>query len=304
MNRKDLYKSFSKVDDNILERSELQGRKNISVWRKWGVLAACICLLIGVVPVVLINSGKGGSGSQDDFPHEAALLYFQGALYSCCDLENGLERMGLPPEITSEMAGEHVAYLELGGFVDYQETAKQTDKELFQYASAPTRAVYILRDGENYMAVVFARTFFPDDRNAYCDLAEVYRFYDISDASDIVSIAKTDWNRGKVIGAKITDVGTIEEFLAYTTDVTKFISMDNDTFQRQVFSGIPEEEQPEAHTAFADDLQVIRIETKDGFLFYLHYYPNYGYLYSGQAMAYHQVTPELRSWFETNMGIK
>ena len=57
-------------------------------------------------------------------------------------------------------------------------------------------------------------------------------------------------------------------------------------------------------TAFADDLQVIRIETKDGFHFYLEYYPNYGFLESGHAMAYHTVTPELKLWFEKNMDIK
>ena len=65
-----------------------------------------------------------------------------------------------------------------------------------------------------------------------------------------------------------------------------------------------EEEQQEAHNAFADDLHVIRIETKDGFHFYLEYYPGYGFLESGHAMAYHQVTPELEQWFKANMDIK
>ena len=80
--------------------------------------------------------------------------------------------------------------------------------------------------------------------------------------------------------------------------------MGNDEFQSIVFDGIPEEKQPEAHNAFADDLHIIRVETKDGFRFYLQYYPNYGFLECTHAMAYHTVTPELKLWFEANMDIK
>lgn len=80
--------------------------------------------------------------------------------------------------------------------------------------------------------------------------------------------------------------------------------MDNEAFQSIVFDGIPEEKQQEAHNAFADDLKVIRIKTKDGLCFYIKYYPSYGVIYSGQAMAYHQVTLELKQWFENEMKIK
>ena len=306
MNRKDLYQSMNQIDDDILERSEVRKKKKSSAWMRWGAMAACLCLMVGVL-VPLANSlfnAKGGGDFQDGVPAEPALIYFQGALYQCGYAEDALKRAGLPSEITADLAGEHVAYLEMGGAVDYQEANKETDKELFQYAPAPTRAVYILRDGDNYMVALFNRTYFPDDTNVYTDLVEVYRFFGISGASDIASIAQTDWNRGKVTGAEITELNAIEEFYTLTTDITRFVSMDNDAFQSIVFDGVPEEKQQEAHTAFADDSQVVRIETKDGFRFYLRYYPNYGYLYSGHAMAYHTVTPELNLWFETNMDIK
>lgn len=306
MNRKDLYQSMNQIDDDILERSEVRKKKKSSVWMKWGAMAACLCLMVGVL-VPLANSlfnAKGGGDFQDGVPAEPALIYFQGALYQCVYAEDALKRVGLPSEITEDLAGEHVAYLEMGGSVDYQETIKETDTELFQYAPAPTRAVYILRDGDNYMVALFNRTYFPDDKDAYTNLAEVYRFFDISDASDIVSIAQTDWNREKVTGAEITEPNAIEEFYALTTDITTFVSMGNDEFQSIVFGGIPEEKQPDAHNAFADDLQIIRVETKDGFRFYLQYYPNYGLLECTHAMAYHTVTPELKLWFETNMDIK
>ena len=58
------------------------------------------------------------------------------------------------------------------------------------------------------------------------------------------------------------------------------------------------------HNTFADDLHMIRIRTKSGLQFHVIYYPNYGFLYSSHAMAYHQVTPELKSWLQEDMGIE
>ncbi len=303
MNRKDLYNGFNEVDDDILERSETVSKsKKKPVWLKWGAIAACLCLMVGIAIPVL--HPKGGPDTQDpyDGPVEStALLYFNGALYECCDNPQALKRLGLQSEITEDTAGDHVANIELGGIVDYQATASQTDKELFQYAPAPSRAAYVLRDGDNYMAVVFVRTYFPDDPKAYSDLADVYRFYNIEDAGDIVSIAQVDWNRRKVTGAEITDADAIAEFYELTTDIVNFVSIDNDAFQERVFGDVPEENAQEAHNAFADDLQVLRIETTEGLRFFVNIYPSYGYLESGQAMAYHLITPELNEWFNENL---
>lgn len=45
MNRKDLYQSCINIDDDILERSENAGKRKISAWVKWGVIAACLCIV-------------------------------------------------------------------------------------------------------------------------------------------------------------------------------------------------------------------------------------------------------------------
>ena len=47
MNREDLYQSFNKIDDDILERSETSVKKKSSTWVKWGTMAACLCLVVG-----------------------------------------------------------------------------------------------------------------------------------------------------------------------------------------------------------------------------------------------------------------
>ena len=303
MNRKDLYHGFNEVDDDILERSETASRsKKKPVWLKWGAIAACLCLVVSIaIPVLHYKGGFGSQSLSDDVVEPIVLLYLNGALYECFDDPQAQKRLGLPAEITAEVAGEHVVNIEVGGIVEYQETVSQTDKELFQYAPAPSRAVYVLRDGNKYMAVVFVRTYFPDDPKAHSDLAEVYRFYGIEDAGDIVSIAQVDWDRGRITGAEITDSDVIAEFYALTTDIVNFVSMDNDVFQDRMFGNVPEENAPEAHNAFADDQQTIRLETVDGHRFFVSIYLNYGYLYSGQAMAYHQITPELTEWFNEHL---
>jgi len=47
VNREDLYQSINKIDDDILERSETSVKKKSTAWRKWGAMAACLCLVIG-----------------------------------------------------------------------------------------------------------------------------------------------------------------------------------------------------------------------------------------------------------------
>ncbi len=47
MNKADLYRAFQKIDDDILERSEMSVKKKNSTWVKWGAMAACLCLVAG-----------------------------------------------------------------------------------------------------------------------------------------------------------------------------------------------------------------------------------------------------------------
>lgn len=53
MNRKDLYRSFSEVEDDILERSESAAPKTKRpVWQSWVPAAACFCLLMATAAAV------------------------------------------------------------------------------------------------------------------------------------------------------------------------------------------------------------------------------------------------------------
>lgn len=59
MNRKDLYQSFNNIDDDILERSEKNVKKNGFAWVKWGAVAACLCIVAGIG---VMNMDRGLSG--------------------------------------------------------------------------------------------------------------------------------------------------------------------------------------------------------------------------------------------------
>lgn len=55
MNRKDLYRSFNAVDDDVLERSDVvQKGKKHPHWLKWSAIAACMCILAAVTAMLFL----------------------------------------------------------------------------------------------------------------------------------------------------------------------------------------------------------------------------------------------------------
>lgn len=94
MNSKDLYNAISKVDDDILERSEAatNNHKNKNSYLKWGTIAACLCLAIGGGILWKIES-QTNPGVMPTLPiqnntYEA--MGFEGVLcYDMDEIDNG-----------------------------------------------------------------------------------------------------------------------------------------------------------------------------------------------------------------------
>ena len=264
MNRKDLYNGFNEVDDDILERSETSSRsKKKPMCLKWGAIAACLCLVVSIAIPVLQH--KGGPVSEDPVQEIAALEY-NGKFYEAVNIPEVLEKYGLPPKITADMAGEHLEYLKSDGGVGYECTASKTDIELYQYAPSVCDGVYVLRDGDTWYATLFCN-FYQFDSNTSVELTELYRVYGIYSADDIASITEMDWNREKEVGTPVIIRQEITEFYDMTVSLWSY---GNDDFQKEMFGGYPDDEsQMQAYTAFADDRRDIRIETKDGLRFFI-----------------------------------
>ena len=78
MNKNDLFSAFDGVDDDILERSEAPApRRKAPGLRKWGALAACMVLLVGLVGVAFAAEAT---------EYRAAVVFFE---------DNGLSMVGL-----------------------------------------------------------------------------------------------------------------------------------------------------------------------------------------------------------------
>ena len=280
------------------------GKKRNGRAIRWIAVAACMCLAVGIVIPQLTNifQNKGGSDQQtydgpDSLVQDISNLEFNGAYYEATDIPEVLERFGLPTVITENMTGGHLGYLQPDGGAGYKESAVETDIELMQYAPASCRGVYIIRDGNKYLAALFCNII-PLDSNANVEMETLYGFYGIESADDIISITEVDWNRDKAIGNAVTDRREVEAFYEISNQLTSY---GNDDFQAIVFDGIPEEQQPEAHTKFADDLKVIRIETKEGLRFFIEAYPAYGWIYGNGTLSYYQIDNQMSEWLNYNL---
>lgn len=306
MKNEKLYDGITGIREEIVERADAHvfKKKKRMNWQKWTALAACFCLVVGGVfgasRLGLIKgagSAAPGDGAVAGGVQATSVLEYNGCYYEACDTERVLEKFGLPSEITASMAGNHLSYLKSDGEAGYETTAQQTNIELYAYAPAPCRGVYVLRDGEHYMAALFCN-FVQFDSNTNYEASTLYQVYGIESAADISSISHTDWDGGTVIGNVVTDSNAIASF--YDT-FTSLISYGNDDFQKQVFDDIPEEQQVEAHNAFADDNTTVCIETTSGLRFFMQFYPSYGWLYGNGTMCYYQMDDAMQAWFESHI---
>jgi hypothetical protein len=228
---------------------------------------------------------------------EISALEFNGAYYEATDIPEALERYGLPTVITENMAGKHLSYLEPNGGAGYKESATETDIELFEYAPASCRGVYVIKDGNKYLAALFCNIFSLDD-NTSTGMETLYGFYGIESPDDIVSITEVDWNRDKAVGNTVTEKSEIAAFYNLSSSLTSY---GNDDFQKIVFDSIPEDQQVKTHTDFANDLKMIRIETKDGLRFYIEVHPSFGWIYGNGTLSYYQIDAQMASWIAGNL---
>lgn len=294
MTNENILDAIGGINEAAVLDAKAYRRPKSRSWLKWGAAAACLCLAVSIALPVLHH--KGGISWNDPIQNFAAFaLEFNGKIYEAVEAEEVLERYGLPPKITADMAGDHVSYLKADDDLGYVCTVSQTNVELYQYAPAVCDGVYILRDGETWYAALFCN-FYQFDSNTNCSLTELYRVYGIESADDIASITETD-DRSAEVGSPVTERQEIRAFYEMTTALESY---GNDDFQAEVFDGIPERDQQAAHSAFADDRRNLRIETKDGLRFFIAFYPDYDWISGGGTMSYFKIDDQMRDWLGRN----
>ena len=288
--------SLTGIDDDMIQTVEaLRQKKKRSVWLKWGVLAACICLVVSItIPILHYKAGP----DKQDSVQALAVLLFNGMYYEAVDVPEVLEKYGLPSEITADMAGEHLEYLKSDGGAGYECTPIETDIELYQYAPSPCRGVLVLRDGERWYAALFCN-FYQFDSNTSVELTELYRVYGIESADDIASITEMGDSNWREIGKSVTDRQEISEFYDMTVALWSY---GNDEYQELLYGDIPEEEQPEFHNAVAKDRRNLRIETTTGLRFFIAVYPTYDWINGGGTMSYFKIDEQMHAWIDRNLN--
>lgn len=308
MKNEKIYDAISDIrEDFIEEAGEYKFKKRISLQIvKWGSMAACFCLLILGASYVM-NSLFARKSDVDNYNGSAVppqapmtelqkMLTYNGALYNISNDLNYLNVAGIPETIDADDCG-----LSLGNLIKtengYEETTKDTDIEIYKYASALSNsAVVVVRDGEEYMAGLFSNYFVPGEET-YSPLSELYRAYGVKSATDISMVAEVDSAaEGVVIGDEITNADSITQFYNATMN-TESECYSWDAFREMVLDKMSAME----YNRFTETQRALCIETGEGLKFYVSWYPETGWLYSKGTLAYYKVTAELQNWLDTYM---
>lgn len=295
MTNENILDAIGGINENAVQDAKAYKRPKSKRWFRWGAVAACLCLVVGIAIPILHH--KGGIDHQDPLQDTAA-FELNGKFYEVVETPEVLEKYGLPSKITEDVAGDHVAYLKSDGDDSYECTPIETDMELYQYNPAASDGVYVLRNGETWCAALFCN-FYQFDSNTNCSLTELYRVYGIESADDIKSITEMDNNNENETGTPVVERQEITEFYNMTIALGSY---GNDDFQAEVFGNIPEEKLQEAHSAFAENQRNLRVETKDGLRFFIAFYPSYNWIYGGGTMSYFKIDNQMRNWIERNVG--
>lgn len=299
MTNENILDAIGGINENAVQDAKAYKRPKSKRWFRWGAMAACLCLVIGIAIPILHHKGKGGIDHQDPLQDTAA-FELNGKFYEVVETPEVLEKYGLPSKITEDVAGDHVAYLKSDGDDSYECTPIETDMELYQYNPAASDGVYVLRNGETWCAALFCN-FYQFDSNTNCSLPELYRVYGIESADDIKSITEMDNNNENETGTPVVERQEITEFYNMTIALGSY---GNDDFQAEVFGNIPEEKLQEAHSAFAENQRNLRVETKDGLRFFIAFYPSYNWIYGGGTMSYFKIDNQMRNWIERKCRLK
>lgn len=273
MRTEDFAEVLGDISETHIVEARAERKAKKPVWIKWGAVAACLCLVVGIAIPVL--DPKGGPGQNDDL-RPLNVIEYNGAYYEGIDMteKNVLDTYHLPHEITSDMIGSS-----LGAGLDHN--GEQTRQVFYQYApyadivttttepeqERAQRAVYIVEDGGAYSFALFCN-FVPFDSNTHTEASEMFVVYGVDEAEDIANIT---------IGKdKITDADQIE---ALFDNLNSSYAMGNDDYQNAVFKGMSEEEQQALSIELADSMIEVQIVTTDGVVINnLCYYPTINYV--------------------------
>lgn len=166
MTNENILDAIGGINEKAVQDAKAYKSPKSKRWFRWGDMAACICLLVGIAIPILHHD------HQD--PLQAIVAFeFNGKFYEAVETPEVLEKYGLPAKITEDVAGNHVSYWKSDGGAGYECTPIETDIELYQYNLTASDGVYVLRDGETWYAALFC-DFYQFYSNTNCSFTELW----------------------------------------------------------------------------------------------------------------------------------
>ena len=172
MKREKFCELLGEINENYVKEAETIKKAKKPVWVKWGAMAACLCLVVvgAVLPMTnndtpmpsqeelppVIDEGPAGM----TMPEMVEIVEVNGIEYVVYGNEDKdiLQNYGILSELTEDLAGEHVCYLDINDnrFVPAEkaDSSEENAFELFEYAPEPNENVYILCRLGEYFAVI------------------------------------------------------------------------------------------------------------------------------------------------------
>lgn len=260
----------------------------------WVALAACFALVLAIgIPLM-----KDWSTSQNDktIVDSVMLIEYENAYLEIIEDPIRSKRFGLDREITEDVVGNHIAYLQKSTpeaeRSNYIAADGETDIELLVYSPAPYQGVRIFRDGDKYYYALFCNYLLKTSESL--PIQEAFAVYGIHEASDILRILPVDCdNSWEATGSEVTDSAAIAAFFH---EISKLSASCFDDYHRSVFAD-EDDVESDLYAQVADNRKDIVIETKDGLRFAIQYYPSYGWISVSATMSYYQMSPDISAWF-------
>lgn len=288
MKKEEFFNIIGEVDEHKVATAgmAMNAKKSRLVWLKWGAVAACLCLVVGLAIPVLNPKGDPG---QEAPLRPLNVIEYNGAYYEIIDMTDRkmLDTYNLPYEITADMIG-----ISLGSGSGHN--GKQTKQVFYQYApyadivtvtteleqERAQRAVYIVEDGGVYSFALFCN-FVLFDSNTHTEASEMFVVYGVDEVEDIASIT--------IGGKEVTDkdmINTLFDNLYHSH------AMGNDDYQKAVFKGMSEDEQQALSIELADSMIEMKITTTEGVVINnLRYYPTINYV--SWALNYYKLSSSI-----------
>ena len=222
------------------------------------------------------------------------MLVYNNSYYEITAEQNTLAKTGI--SLGNDAAGEHIAWLaETGDGFEISDI--ETETELLSYRNTEQRAVMIINEKGNLSAAIFGNFLTPDTDTSY-DFEKLFSLYGIHESNDITAVYKTDWDRNNIKSESVKELNQIGILYNLLIDSKGY---GNDSFQQIRFGDIDEEKQPQEHKDFADDLNEVCIETKDGLKLYLGFYPSSGWIDGYGSMAWYRMSDKIMKWYNENI---